>query len=276
MRKEDVSPQEGFSRRVALRAVTGGLVNPNNALRALFAAISRIEAADPIVGLAISPPFRQAAAKAVIEGVASDAEKNTSAAESGLVEGVMGIVPSEWEGYHRWIRQLDFDIRIEIRGGQWPEETPPEYRELYGKLTEEEKLLGMTGRYPKIDRIRRRTVEDARILEAKQERAQLIRRARQPRDTRMSNDELKAEAERRGSGGMRLHEEIDEILSSLSPLEGVVIKGLFGLKDGVSKTAEQLALQTGNSVEKINQIESSALGKLREPVRRSRIALYLE
>ena len=72
-----------------------------------------------------------------------------------------------------------------------------------------------------------------------------------------------------------LREQIDEILSSLSPREGMVIQLRFGLKDGQSHTLEEVGRKFGLTRERIRQIEAGALRKLRHPRRIRRLKGYL-
>ncbi|OQY46079.1 MAG: RNA polymerase sigma factor RpoD [Anaerolineaceae bacterium 4572_78] len=66
-----------------------------------------------------------------------------------------------------------------------------------------------------------------------------------------------------------LREKMENILDSLSAKEGRVIQLRFGLHDGRAYTLEEVGRKFGVTRERIRQIESSALRKLRHP-RRSR------
>jgi len=72
-----------------------------------------------------------------------------------------------------------------------------------------------------------------------------------------------------------LQEQIDEILSSLSPREGMVIQLRFGLKGGQPHTLEEVGRKFGVTRERIRQIEAGALRKLRHPRRIRRLKGYL-
>ena len=72
-----------------------------------------------------------------------------------------------------------------------------------------------------------------------------------------------------------LQEQIADILSSLSPREGMVLQLRFGLKDGESHPLEEVGRKFGVSRERIRQIEASALRKLRHPRRIRRLKGYL-
>jgi len=75
---------------------------------------------------------------------------------------------------------------------------------------------------------------------------------------------------------MLLKERIGEVLRSLTPREREVIELRFGLKDGQPRTLDEVAQSYGITRERIRQIESRSLSKLRQPVRRSRLAGFTE
>lgn len=66
-----------------------------------------------------------------------------------------------------------------------------------------------------------------------------------------------------------LKEKMDRVLSSLSAREGRIIRLRFGLYDGKTYTLEEVGQKFGITRERVRQIESVALRKLRHP-RRSR------
>jgi RNA polymerase primary sigma factor len=72
-----------------------------------------------------------------------------------------------------------------------------------------------------------------------------------------------------------LQEQIDEILSSLSPREGMVLQLRFGLKGRQPHTLEEVGRKFGVTRERIRQIEAGALRKLRHPRRIRRLKGYL-
>lgn len=73
-----------------------------------------------------------------------------------------------------------------------------------------------------------------------------------------------------------LREQMEEILTSLSPREGRVLQLRFGLKDGKSHTLEEVGKKFGVTRERIRQIEAKALRKLRHPSRSRKLRDYLE
>jgi len=75
---------------------------------------------------------------------------------------------------------------------------------------------------------------------------------------------------------MLLRERIGEVLRSLTPREREVIEMRFGLKDGHPRTLDEVAQSYGITRERIRQIESRSLSKLRQPVRSARLAGFAE
>ena len=73
-----------------------------------------------------------------------------------------------------------------------------------------------------------------------------------------------------------LKEQIDEVLSTLSPREQRVLQLRFGLEDGRSRTLEEVGKEFSVTRERIRQIEAKALRKLRHPSRSRRLKDYLE
>ncbi len=68
---------------------------------------------------------------------------------------------------------------------------------------------------------------------------------------------------------------IIEVLDSLNPRERRVLELRFGLKDGRSRTLEEVGREFGVTRERIRQIEAKALRKLRHPSRSKRLRDYL-
>jgi RNA polymerase primary sigma factor len=69
-----------------------------------------------------------------------------------------------------------------------------------------------------------------------------------------------------------LKERIGEVLRSLTQREREVIELRFGLKDGKSRTLDEVARCYGITRERIRQIEARSLLKLRQPLRSHRLA----
>ncbi len=73
-----------------------------------------------------------------------------------------------------------------------------------------------------------------------------------------------------------LKEQIDEVLSQLTPREQRVLVLRFGLEDGRSRTLEEVGQEFNVTRERIRQIEAKALRKLRHPSRSRKLKDYLE
>jgi RNA polymerase sigma factor (sigma-70 family) len=70
--------------------------------------------------------------------------------------------------------------------------------------------------------------------------------------------------------------QIDTVLSSLSPREQRVLELRFVLKDGRSRTLEEVGKEFNVTRERIRQIEAKALRRLRHPSRSRKLKEYLE
>ncbi|GAJ09859.1 unnamed protein product, partial [marine sediment metagenome] len=73
-----------------------------------------------------------------------------------------------------------------------------------------------------------------------------------------------------------LKEQIDEVLSTLTPREQRVLQLRFGLEDGRSRTLEEIGREFKLTRERIRQIEAKALKRLRHPSRSRKLKEYLE
>ena len=73
-----------------------------------------------------------------------------------------------------------------------------------------------------------------------------------------------------------LKEQLNEVLSEMTPREQRVLILRFGLEDGRSRTLEEVGQEFNVTRERIRQIEAKALRKLRHPSRSRRLKDYLE
>ena len=73
-----------------------------------------------------------------------------------------------------------------------------------------------------------------------------------------------------------LHEQLDQVLDGLADRERKVIKLRFGLEDGHPRTLEEVGREFGVTRERIRQIESKTLSKLRHPSRSGKLKDYME
>jgi RNA polymerase primary sigma factor len=72
-----------------------------------------------------------------------------------------------------------------------------------------------------------------------------------------------------------LKEQVEQVLDTLSDRERRVLEERFGLKDGKSKTLEEVGRTFAVTRERIRQIEAKALRKLRHPSRGNKLRDYL-
>ena len=73
-----------------------------------------------------------------------------------------------------------------------------------------------------------------------------------------------------------LQEQLTQVLDSLADRERKVIELRFGLVDGHPRTLEEVGREFGVTRERIRQIESKTLAKLRHPSRSSKLEDYIE
>ncbi|XIJ19771.1 RNA polymerase sigma factor RpoD [Lacrimispora sp. JR3] len=73
-----------------------------------------------------------------------------------------------------------------------------------------------------------------------------------------------------------LHEQLMEVLDTLTEREQKVLKLRFGLDDGRSRTLEEVGKEFNVTRERIRQIEAKALRKLRHPSRSKKLKDYLD
>ncbi|MDF5757008.1 RNA polymerase sigma factor RpoD [Spongiactinospora sp. TRM90649] len=73
-----------------------------------------------------------------------------------------------------------------------------------------------------------------------------------------------------------LQDQLDDILATLSEREQRIIQLRFGLSDGHPRTLEEVGREFGVTRERIRQIESKTLAKLRHPTRAQMLRDYLD
>jgi len=73
-----------------------------------------------------------------------------------------------------------------------------------------------------------------------------------------------------------LKEQITSVLNSLTKRERKVLQLRFGLEDGRSRTLEEVGREFGVTRERIRQIETKALRKLRHPSRSKKLKDYMD
>ena len=73
-----------------------------------------------------------------------------------------------------------------------------------------------------------------------------------------------------------LNDAVREALGELSDRERQVVRLRFGLEDGQARTLEEVGREFGVTRERIRQIESKTLAKLRHPQRSQKLRDYLD
>ena len=73
-----------------------------------------------------------------------------------------------------------------------------------------------------------------------------------------------------------LREQLEQVLDGLADRERKVIRFRFGLEDGHPRTLEEVGREFGVTRERIRQIESKTLAKLRHPSRSGRLKDFME
>jgi RNA polymerase primary sigma factor len=73
-----------------------------------------------------------------------------------------------------------------------------------------------------------------------------------------------------------LRQHLDQILELLPPREAQILKLRFGLSNGEIHTLQEVGLKIGVSRERIRQIETQAMGRLRQPEIQDKLRSYLK
>ena len=72
-----------------------------------------------------------------------------------------------------------------------------------------------------------------------------------------------------------MREQLEEVMATLTDRDQQVIRMRFGLEDGHPRTLEEVGREFHVTRERIRQIESKALRKLRHPSRSRKLRDYL-
>jgi RNA polymerase sigma factor (sigma-70 family) len=73
-----------------------------------------------------------------------------------------------------------------------------------------------------------------------------------------------------------LTKELSKVLDTLHPREAGVIRARFGLGDTRQKTLDEISEEFGVTFERIRQIESKTMSKLRHPLRSQALREFLD
>ena len=89
-------------------------------------------------------------------------------------------------------------------------------------------------------------------------------------------EDAQAVAPPQAASDSMLREQLDQVLDGLADRERKVIKLRFGLEDGHPRTLEEVGREFGVTRERIRQIESKTLAKLRHPSRSGKLKDYMD
>ncbi|MHB8840559.1 MAG: RNA polymerase sigma factor RpoD [Candidatus Aquicultor sp.] len=143
-------------------------------------------------------------------------------------------------------------------------------------------LLQELGREPMPEEIANEmglTPEKVReILKISQEPVSLETPIGEEEDSQLGDfiEDQEAEVPAEAASFSLLQEQLQEVLDTLSERERKVIELRFGLIDGHPRTLEEVGRVFGVTRERIRQIESKTLSKLRHPNRSAKLRDYLE
>jgi RNA polymerase primary sigma factor len=116
------------------------------------------------------------------------------------------------------------------------------------------------------------------IIKISQEPVSLETPIGEEEDTHLADfiEDHKALAPADAASNRLLKEQVALALDSLNERERLVLQLRFGLKDGRARTLEEVGREFGVTRERIRQIESKALRRLRHPSRAKKLKDYLE
>ena len=116
------------------------------------------------------------------------------------------------------------------------------------------------------------------IIKASQEPVSLEAPIGEEEDSRLSDfvEDAAALAPAEAASHQLLREQMENVLDTLSGRERRVLQLRFGLDDGRSRTLEEVGKEFGVTRERIRQIESKTLSKLRHPSRSQKLRDYLD
>ncbi|MCJ7473340.1 MAG: RNA polymerase sigma factor RpoD [Actinobacteria bacterium] len=143
-------------------------------------------------------------------------------------------------------------------------------------------LLQKFGREPTPEEIAKKiqlTPEKVReIMKISQEPVSLETPIGEEEDSHLGDfiEDAEAEAPSDAASFTMLQEQLYEVLNTLNDRERKVIQLRFGLQDGHPRTLEEVGREFGVTRERIRQIESKTLGKLRHPNRSSALRDFLD
>jgi RNA polymerase primary sigma factor len=78
------------------------------------------------------------------------------------------------------------------------------------------------------------------------------------------------------TSGHMMEEQLEDVLQTLTEREETVLRLRFGISDGYQRTLEEVGNRFGVTRERVRQIETKALRKLRHPIRSKKLRDFLE
>jgi RNA polymerase primary sigma factor len=143
-------------------------------------------------------------------------------------------------------------------------------------------LLQKFGREPTPEEIAKKmkfSAEKVReIMKISQEPVSLETPIGEEEDSHLGDfiEDAEVEAPSDAASFTMLQEQLHEVLNTLNDRERKVIQLRFGLQDGHPRTLEEVGREFGVTRERIRQIESKTLGKLRHPNRSSALKDFMD
>jgi len=138
------------------------------------------------------------------------------------------------------------------------------------------------GREPRLEEVAMKLnlpVEKVKaVMSVAQDPVSLDRPIGEDKDTNVGDfiEDTKATSPARSAAFVMLQEQISKILNTLTRREEKVIRLRFGLNDGCPRTLEEVGSIFNVTRERVRQIESKALRKLRHPSRSRRLRSYVK
>lgn len=179
----------------------------------------------------------------------------------GLWQGILQYAGGDFDSYiDWWIRQyLAKAVFLQARAngvGQKMRSSLEKYRQT------DERLLTQLGRNPTLEEIAADmgiSPEETEVYEDALRTARLMERVKQPPKEEPAEDQQAVE----NTAYFQSRQRIQEMLSTLSQIEAQVLTLRFGLESGVPCTPQETGAKLSLSADEVTQIETAALGKLR-------------